>query len=54
MKIETNNVITVKTFAKGYDVSTSYVYRLIREGKMSSILIDDVHFLPKGTVLPTR
>jgi len=53
MKIDTNNVITVKTFARDNDVSTSYVYRLIREGKMNSILIDEVHFLPKGTVLPT-
>ncbi len=54
MKVETNNLISVKTFAKEQGVSTSYVYRLIREGRMEAIQIDDVYFITKGSVLPTR
>ena len=54
MKVEINNLITVKTFAREWGISTSYVYRLIREGKMDSILIDEVHFITKGATLPTR
>lgn len=45
MKIETENLITVKNYAYEHRVSTSYVYRLIREGVMTSIQIDGVHFI---------
>ena len=54
MKIDTMSLMTVKTFAKDNNVSTSYIYRLIREGRMDSIQIDEVHFITKGTSLPTR
>ena len=56
MKVETKNLITVKKFALQNGVSPSYVYRLIREGKMESFVIDGVHFIDiaKQSSIPGR
>lgn len=45
MKIETTNLQTVKNYAANMGVTPSYIYKLIREGKMSSIIIDGVFFI---------
>lgn len=56
MKIETKNLMTVKNFALQNGVTPSYVYKLIREGKMESFVIDGVHFidLTKHSSIPGR
>jgi hypothetical protein len=50
------NLITVKNYAKDNDVSTSYIYKLIRENRMETVLIDGVHFIEadKYTVFPVE
>jgi hypothetical protein len=45
MKIETKNLITIKNYAINNGVTPSYIYKLIREGKMNSFVIDGVHFI---------
>lgn len=49
MKIETDNLQTVKNYAVERGWTPSYVYKLIREGKMSAIIIDGVHFIDLGS-----
>lgn len=36
---------TVKHFAVKHDVTPSYIYKLVKEGKMRLILIDGVKFV---------
>lgn len=36
---------TVKNFAIGQGVTPAYIYKLVKEGKMSLVLIDDVRFV---------
>lgn len=45
MKVETSNLMTVKNYAHKEDVTTSYIYKLIKEGKMSSFVIDGMQFI---------
>lgn len=49
MKSEVANfikgLVSVKRYAEGFRVSTSYIYKLIRENRMDSIVIDGVHFI---------
>ena len=45
MKVEITNLMTVKNYAKREDVTTSYIYKLIKEGKMSSFVIDGMQFI---------
>jgi excisionase family DNA binding protein len=45
MKIEISNLMTVKNYAKRENVTTSYIYKLIKEGKMSSFVIDGMQFI---------
>lgn len=40
-----NKLKTVKTFAMANKVTTSYIYKLIKEGKMSAVIIDGVNFI---------
>jgi hypothetical protein len=56
MKVETDSLQTVKNYALQYHVTPSYIYKLIRENKMQSILIDGVQFIDmnKNLKLPTR
>lgn len=54
MKIETSILITIKNYALRERVTTSYIYKLIKEGKMNSLDIDGVQFidLKKFATLP--
>jgi hypothetical protein len=36
---------TVKNFALGENVTASYIYKLVKEGKMNLIMIDGVKFV---------
>jgi hypothetical protein len=45
MKVEVSNLMTVKNYAKREDVTTSYIYKLIKERKMSSFVIDGMQFI---------
>jgi hypothetical protein len=36
---------TVKNFAVNHNVTPAYIYKLVKEGKMSLVLIDDVRFV---------
>lgn len=45
MKVETDNLQAVKNYAAKHSFSTSYIYRLIREDKLKSVVIDGVHFI---------
>lgn len=36
---------TVKNFALGHNVTPAYIYKLVKEGKMQLVLIDDVRFV---------
>ena len=45
MKVETNNLMTIKNYASKEDVTTSYIYKLIKEGKMDSFVIDGIQFI---------
>jgi hypothetical protein len=45
MKVEINNLHTVKNYAGKHNFSTSYIYKLIRENKLKSVEIDGVQFI---------
>lgn len=36
---------TVKNYALGHDVTPSYIYKLVKEGKMTLVTIDGVMFV---------
>lgn len=45
MKIETNDYITVNNYSKIIHKSVTWVYRLIAEGKVKSVIIDGIKFV---------
>lgn len=45
MKVEATNLLTVKHYADKAGVSTTYVYRMVREGKIDAVVIDGVQFI---------
>jgi hypothetical protein len=45
MKVEINNLATIKNYALKENVTTSYIYKLIKEGKMQSFSIDGIQFI---------
>lgn len=56
MKIETNNLMSVKNYAGREGVTASYIYKLEREGRMVLFLIDGVKFVEtnKYPTLPVK
>lgn len=59
MKVEIANLMTIKNYARKEDVTTSYIYKLIKEGKMNSFPIDGMQFIqvdkfPSIPVVPRR
>ncbi len=48
MKIEIDNLIGVGNYAKQNNVSTAYIYKIIKEEKLPSIKIDEVFFIDKS------
>ena len=45
MKIDIASLMTIKNFALKESVTTSYIYKLIRQGKMNTFTIDGVYFI---------
>jgi hypothetical protein len=51
--------MTIKNYAGKENVTTSYIYKLIKEGKMNSFQIDGMQFIqvdkfPSIPVIPRR
>lgn len=45
MKVETATLMTVKNYSLKTKVTTSYIYKLIKEKKMAAVEIDGVQFI---------
>lgn len=45
MKIETSELLTISNFAKKKGMSRQHVYRLIKSGEISQVVIDGVKFV---------
>ena len=45
MKIETNNIKTIKNYAISKGWTPAYIYKMIKENKMQPIVIDGVQFI---------
>lgn len=45
MNIKLNKLKTIKNYADSEGVTTSYIYKLIKENKMESMSIDGVQFI---------
>ncbi|MBX7052659.1 MAG: hypothetical protein K1X54_11535 [Flavobacteriales bacterium] len=45
MKVEIDNLITIKTFADKHKVTTSYIYKMIKENKIAPVVIDEMKFI---------
>ena len=43
--IKIENLQTIQNYARDRDVTTSYIYKLIKDGRMSSYVIDGVQFI---------
>lgn len=54
MKMELNNLMSIKNYADKENVTASYIYKLIKEGKMFPVFVDDVQFIDtkKFPVIP--
>lgn len=48
MKVDTNNLITVGSYAKSTDQTTANVYRLIKAKEIDFVVIDGVKFILKS------
>lgn len=51
-----NKLKTIKNFALYNKVTTSYIYKLIKEKKMKPVIIDGVHFIDTliNPTIPTK
>ena len=45
MKVEIGKLMTIKNYALKHGVTSSYIYKLIKENKMFSFPIDGVQFI---------
>lgn len=45
MRIETNNLITVKRYANAKGISLTWAYKQIKDGAIKSVEIDGVRFV---------
>lgn len=45
MKVNIENLMTIKNYAIKEGVTPAYIYKLIKEGKMSSFSIDGYQFI---------
>ena len=43
--VDLNNLRTIKNYAAGEGVTAQYIYKLIKEGRMSDFQIDGVQFI---------
>ena len=45
MKIDISQLMTIKNYALKERVTPAYIYKLIKEGKMQPVIINDVQFI---------
>jgi hypothetical protein len=45
MKVDISNLLTIKNFALKEKVTPAYIYKLIKEGRMQAVTINDVQFI---------
>lgn len=45
MKVNTESLLTIKNYSDKCKVTTSYIYKLIKEKKMEAVVIDGVQFI---------
>ena len=45
MKVDSSNLMTVKNYALQERVTPSYIYKLVKEGKMNFLSVDGVLFV---------
>jgi hypothetical protein len=45
MRVNTTDLIKVSTYARRAECSVQYVYKLIKEGKLKEVKIDDTIFI---------
>jgi hypothetical protein len=45
MQVNMKWLKTVKNYAVGHNVTASYIYKLVKEGKMQLVMIDGVKFV---------
>lgn len=45
MKIETNNLKTIKNYALDNRITPSYVYKMIKQETLKAVVIDGVQFV---------
>lgn len=45
VKVEINNLLTVKNYAMKEKITPAYIYKLIKEEKMQAFIIDGVQFI---------
>lgn len=44
-QMQISKLKTIKSFAMANKVTTAYIYKLIKEGKMKAFIIDGVNFI---------
>jgi predicted ATP-dependent serine protease len=56
MKVEIENLQTIKNFALQAKVTPSYIYKMVKEDKMDTVVIDGVQFIDttKFPTIPTK
>jgi len=47
MQINTDNLLTIANYAKSRNVTSSYIYMLIKRGKLTPTYIDNIQFIDK-------
>lgn len=45
MKVNIENLLTVKNYSEKHRITTSYVYKLIKADKVEAVVIDGVQFI---------
>jgi len=45
MQINTDNLLTIANYAKSRNVTSSYIYQLIKQDKLTVIRIDSIQFI---------
>jgi hypothetical protein len=48
MNIDVDNLVTIKNWALGLAITTSYVYKLIKQKKLQPVTIDGIKFINKA------
>lgn len=45
MKVDTTDLLTIKNYALKYNITPSYVYKLIKAHDLKAVVIDGVQFI---------